>query len=766
MLRFALCLAAALLIASPATARTWFPHGVGGSPIVSPVVTPGGSPPTVNAGSAAGVTMTATYNSITPVVHGSSGDYGYGLGGVFRWDAIPFVEYGKTGANTVFQVGLFTAHPATNAQKTAGAATNIIDVKVRCDGGFYATITGQTANANAGNVSDWNFTGHTADWPDGIHKCDAVAEPTTGPDIIAEGPGIDQYGNLYEEVKIDGVSVSNTAGGSGHILTVPASPNVLNFNGAGTSSSVVSIGQSVTMYGAAPNTFIDGDSTHNQTSCTSESGLNCSGTGRAGTYHVTQPQNTAANPAQFGVRRSYYFITNYNGTLYRPKAFFSLAGNDSTGNGTSGNPYLTMGKAMNAMAAADSASFHKGLYGATVCAMGGSTYTYSGIAFGFPDSSLGWTTLQGADQAPCSLGGDPGNPSLQAQLGINDRAYFTTRTMWRYLTMTGPNAPTDASPGSSQYLAADHVTAISSRIGYGGLLGSGGAWCVESTSWFGQDGACSGALMTRNVITKYLTTDCQHDVPVIINMQCGYAGPQFFWALGDVTNGSNVITNVHFAPSELSGVNPANVWVPAANPSVATNIAEFGAYQAGVLENLCFPAVPDTLYVIAATSTTLSVGDVNGNPVNANLTCTAANLAWPGSHGDNAQWSAGVNFFSDIVAIGNDFGAASCGVQQGQFVEAPQVSGLYFANNRFCVNVLTGEHVLNNKGGNENYISSLNTFINGGGPQQDLQQSSNGETYVGDQCINTGQILPVVTAGTNIRALAAASNTCYSTTTP
>lgn len=765
MKRLIAVLAATLLTACATPAAAWLRHGTasGGGGGTSPLVTLGAFAPTVNAGSSAGVTVTATVNTLTAANNGSSGDYGYSLRGSLRWDDIPFLEVGSPGVATTRHIGFFPYHPPTDVEKVAGLASNIVSAQVRCDGGAWFTITGPSANPDAGGVTDWNFQVTTgAGVADGLHQCDVIARPATGPDIIAQGPALDDYGNLIETAKANAVTINNGSAGSGSILTVPASPTMYNFNGTNISSNIVSIGQSVSMYGVAANTFIDGNSTTNASACFAETGTNCTGAGRGGTYHVSRPQLVASNPATFGTHRSHYFLTNYNGTLSRPTKFVGLGGADTTGCGTSASPCLTISYAQGRIIAADAAAFHKGKYGGTVCLMGGSGYSYSGTA-SKPDSSVGWTVIQGADQAPCSLGADPGNPTLTIATGITDRSYYPNRTMWRYMNLAGYNAPTTANGGQGWYLAADHVSAKAATMGSGGLLSTGAEYCVESTSWFGNDGACSGALMVRNTTTKYLVADCQHDVAVAVGNVCDYGGPQFFWATGTSSIGSNVITGVNLVP-ELAGYTAAQIWTPNPTPGSGTTPPQVGLFAAGLLESSCFPSGP-LLYVIAATSTTLSLGDISGTPVNATANCTSGNIGWPGAHGDNYQIVVG-NPFSDIYVANNNYALTTGGVQQGLFLETPQISGAYVGNNQFMLNPLNTESALLTKGGNENVIFDNNVFTGGGSMRLDLQQASNGETLIRDQCVGSGTMLPPVIAGTNIRALAATSNGCYSTTTP
>lgn len=282
---------AILACAGPAMAWT---HGVGGGGGNSPVIIPGTQnttnqpQPTVGPGRPILVNALG-YNTITPTQHGSPGDYGYGVKGSIRWNAVQYSNI--TG---VTQVGLFAWHTGTAAEIAAGIATNVDHVNVRCDNGGFFTITGQSAdNGLGGGQPDWNFTIDPANFSAGMHKCDAVAVPTTGPDIIAEGPAADPYSYGYETSKAAVSRLDSggaTFGVAGNILTA-LDTGLLNWNSQTLGGAkVLTIGDSVSALGAGANTFIDGDSTTNASSCTAATGSPCTGDGGGGgkTYHVTQ----------------------------------------------------------------------------------------------------------------------------------------------------------------------------------------------------------------------------------------------------------------------------------------------------------------------------------------------------------------------------------------------------------------------------------------------------------------------------------------------
>lgn len=277
------------LVASPAFAH--FPHGTAGTAGNSPVVTPGASQPTYNAGTSDATHLRLTnvsMNSMTPTFHGSSGDPNYNSRTFGRWTGEPFALMTGT-----FQIGLIAQHPPTNAELKSGMYTNVSSVQVQCDGGSFSTITGPTVNNSAGGVIDWNFTVNDTTWTDGLHQCSARMIPTTGPDGIMEGPPASSLNvNVEPMASTNWMLIdSGTRGTAGHILTIPSGATFYNSHGGGNSGNI-SVGWSVSAFKVAAGTFIDGDSTHNNTSCAAETGSNCTGAGGAGTYHLTGPSQT------------------------------------------------------------------------------------------------------------------------------------------------------------------------------------------------------------------------------------------------------------------------------------------------------------------------------------------------------------------------------------------------------------------------------------------------------------------------------------------
>jgi hypothetical protein len=285
--RIVLAALAALIFATPVLAH--FPHGgvSGGS---SPVVVAGSTQPAYDAAGSTSSNLLLTnvvVNDVTPTYHGSSGDPNYNSRTFGRWDNPAFMLMSGT-----FKVGLFAHHPPTNTELKSGLDSNVSSVQVRCDGGSWYTISAPSANASAGGTVDWNFTVNDTAWADGLHKCDAVMIPTTGPDGIMNGPPITAGGTNADEMQsVDKMIIdSGTRGVAGNVLTVPSTATFLNSRSV-SATGVLGVGWSVSAYRVAAGTFIDGDNTHGNTNCGGGAG-SCTGTGGAGTYHLTGPAQT------------------------------------------------------------------------------------------------------------------------------------------------------------------------------------------------------------------------------------------------------------------------------------------------------------------------------------------------------------------------------------------------------------------------------------------------------------------------------------------
>ena len=225
--KFAAWLVAAALLAlgaSPAAAGPFavmrFLHPA--SLVTAP---PGGTSPDVLPGTGAN---NAVFNSITPTSHGNPADTGYAVAGSCRPTNIPLEEVGQSGSNGTRHFGFVCAHEPSDAELAAGVGNNIDHLLVRVDGGSWYTISSKSTNPDAGGLTDWNFTVNSQNYPDGLHRVAVVGVPTTGPDIVLEGP-LEDAGHYYA-AKITAATISDGAGGPGNILTITGS--VENYNAA------------------------------------------------------------------------------------------------------------------------------------------------------------------------------------------------------------------------------------------------------------------------------------------------------------------------------------------------------------------------------------------------------------------------------------------------------------------------------------------------------------------------------------------------------
>jgi hypothetical protein len=737
MKRLPAVLAALVLAACASPAAAWFPHGTGtGGGGSSPDVLPGGSAPTVTVSSAS---VVGAYNNITPVSYGSSGDYGYSQRGFAVWDDIPLVEVGQSGVNGTRHIGLVAAHSPTATEMAAGVVSNICSVDVRIDQGAWYTITGPTVNPDASGVTDWNFTVNSQNFADGVHQVDAVAKPCTGPSIIMQGP---LFAGIYDPiVRAGGVAIS------GNVLTV--SGTLLNLYGAAEGNNAITVGRSVSATGVAPNTFIDGDSTTGNTDCGGGAG-SCTGTGKLGTYHVTVSQTLSATPGVLGNERSFYFVTDYHNSLGRgTHVTFAcngtcngVTGSDSNSGLTASLPKATVGGAMNAIRTQATGSQHA--FGGTVCLMNsGSNYTYAGSS-SIPAATLGFTKIVSAKSAPCNVATDPGNPTI-----VNDnssRTWFGINVWWQDLTFSG--AATNIDPPFAQKLVVQNVTATGS-VYNGGLLGSGGYACLDSTVRLSYGGGCSGTLIARNNNLKFYSEDGFHGAQLLLNNTVDGGGPRFVWTSGTSTIGSPVITGVTVAP----GYTLAQAFPPTTAGNCASSTGCIGVYSASDSGSGCFSNGNTTIIAVDDVAHTITTD------TNATSACTGP-LTWPGVHGDEIQNQTGVPWMDTYIA-NNDFGASYPGDQQGLYLEATAESGIYVAGNAFRTSPTTVQSPVLVNGGNDHVMYSGNTWSGGGAFRQDNLSASNDETFIGDQCLSSTFAGANYGAGTGNRRKAAASNACY-----
>lgn len=708
----------------------------------------GGSSPDV----LPGVASVPTINNIAATNFGSPGDVGYNVRGWGRYTTPQLIEVGSSGVNGTAQIGAVFAHEPTNAELFSGVASNICSVDVRVDGGAFYTITGESVNASAGGIHDWNFTVNSQNYPDGVHQADEVGKSCTGPNIIMQGP-LEDAGH-YAPAKIGAATISNGSGSAGDILTVTG--NVLNINNS-SGSAVLIPGYSITGMGVGPNTFIDGTSTVNATSCVAQTGSNCTGAGNLGTYHLRSPatQLVASTVLMAGNARSFFFVTDFHNTLGRGVhvLYASKTGNDAW-DGTSPTFVSgTIGPKLNPTSAAariTANSGNSGAYGGTVCMVDGGAWTSDAGVGTQPSALFGWLRFQGADQAPCVHPGDTGNPTLS--FNITDRTWGGLRTWYRYMKFDG--APNTFNVGVADQLVAEHIN-MTENIYTGGLLGNGGVACLESSVTFSNDAGCNAPLV-RNYTGTYYVADGLHGTEVALGNVTVGGGPVMFWATGTATAGQKDITNVSVPAGytlsqifSVGGVFTGNCW--------ADSIGCIGVADPSNGYGSCFPTSDPAPPTSTSETVITAVNDAAHTiTTNRTATCSVTNgpLIFPGVHGDGVQFQTGI-IFADVYFRSNIFGVTFPGRQQGLFNQSV-ISGFYIGKSSF-VNLNTTEKVLAVDGGNEKVIFEANTF-DGNNPVLDGFSNSNDETLVGDKCPQgntfTGN-------GTNIRRHAAASQACY-----
>ena len=739
---FLLC---ALSAALPAEAGGFFSRVKGG-----PAAAPPPTVPTVTPGVAA----VPTINTIASTNFGNPADVGYGVRGWGRYTAPQLVEIGSSGVAGTMHIGAVFAHEATNAELFSGVASNICSVDVRADGGAWFNIPAETVNPDAGGITDWNAIFRSQDFADGLHQVDFVGKPCTGPNIIMQGPLEDA--SHYAPAKIGAATIDNGSGSAGNILTVTA--NVQNINNT-SGSAVLVAGYSITGMGVGPNTFIDGTSTVNASSCVAETGVACTGAGNLGKYHTRSPasQLVASNPMMAGNERSFFFITDFNNTLgrgthvvYVAAAGASPAGNDANA-GTAAAPKLTIASAEGVIYANDSVGH--GRYGGTICLMDGVTIASESGSGNYPVSTLGYTIIQGADHAPCVHPGDTGNPTVHFD-GVS-RTYVGLRGWYRWMNFDGH--PDTGNVGSATSLVAEHVSLVQ-NVYTGSVLGNGGIACLETSIVFAYGGGCNADLI-RNHTGTYYSEDGAHGPTVILGSNYVGGGPTYFWATGTATTGSSVITNATppagYTLSQMfkiGGVIPA--WNCYADSQGCIGVADpnngYGS---------CFPTSDPSPPTPTSETLITAIDDVAHTiTTNRLATCAVTNgpLMFPGVHGDGSQHQVNL-IYHDIYFRDDNFGMTWPGRQQGLFIQnSPGRSGVYVGRTNWK-NANTPEKIIAVDGGNEKFIYENNTWT-GGSTGQDGFVSSNDETFAGDKCMS-GQSFNGV--GTNIRRHQAATNACY-----
>jgi hypothetical protein len=469
----------------------------------------------------------------------------------------------------------------------------------------------------------------------------------------------------------------------------------------------------------------------------------------------------------------------------------------------------------------NSGATFQGKWGGTICLMDGGSFDYSGTSFGVPWGTTGWVNFQGADKAPCTHPGDVGNPTLT--VAFADRSYFNGHDFWRYLTEIGH--PDDGGPSNATYFGVDHVTSKGGHMTTTGLLGTGRLYCLESTNFYGQGGGCDAAMLIRGNTFKYFTDDGFHGGDAVVGNVADGGGPSFGWATGDVTAGSNTISNVTVPGDvDLATAFTGDVWfdvfkaattaqscttgsadlasisgttltvttigsgsphfnvglvvveVSGASIATGTTIVGDATHNASMCTPNCTGSGGAGTYAVSISQSwgASAINSVNTitavNPAAHTMTmgavawqtCAGGNFANPGSHSDG--WQIQVNVYTaDLFFTGNSYGVNYPGFSQGLYLEQKGVSGLYYANNTFnhLPPALDAESDILINGSNTLIMLQGNTWTQATNLRLSNQSISDGLTFVNDTCPNGVAAGSFNGTGTNIRRKAAAVNACY-----
>lgn len=740
----------ALLLLAATPAMAWPVHGVasggGGYAIAG-----SGTQPTPVQGP--GI---ATFNDITPINYGSPGAFGYSLPAVAKWNDVPLVEVGYYdataghGVSGTRHIGVLCAHAPTDTELAAGTGDNVTDVLVRVDGGGWYKITARTTNPDAGNYSDFNFVVTSSNLTDGMHRVDAICEMATGPATIMEGP-LEVPGAYWTTASTgagNNATINNGSTLAGHILTAP------------TGSYGFQYGWSVEGVGVAANTFVDGDANTNPTACVAETGSNCTGNLGAGTYHVTgAAQLVAAMMMTGGDYKSFYFVTNYNGTLNRGthKIYLcggtcgSVTGSDSNSGVTALLPVATT-KAARGKIYTNAGTTGPGAYGAyggIVCVMGGLNYTTDSGVGNDPADTTGFLTYVAANMAPCSVAGDPGSPVMTFPAASGSRVYGSQRVWYKGIIADGgPNTLGGGGDPTQLVLDQSKVVGLALNLDRADntVMGQGGYAMLESAAYIFKTSAAS--YLARNSTLSYGSEDGFHGPALVIGNTTVGVGPIWTFGMqGTVVSGQNTIV--------VSGL-PTLPGIPA-NLQTLSRWFYVGATNTDGISTGGGCMIQGTVVSINNATSTLTM--------DRNATCSETatmNWGWGAAmpHGDNIQFQY-PGQANDVIVADNVFNDLYPTNQQGLFIETVRMAGAYIARNHFNTGDSV-EHNINVNGGNDNWILDSNRFYkgnSGSGYFFDYQASSTNETLNQNTCTGVSPGTFWGSAPVN-RRKAAASSSC------
>lgn len=253
-----------------------------------------------SAGAVPILTAGAGWSGLTaqPAQVGNPGAYGYGDNTIATFDDIPYQTFTT---DHVFYVLAY--HNVTATEFGLGTLNSIAKVSCALDGGSFVDVTTPTTNPADGRTG-YAFKFAASQYTDGQHEVRCIAYPNNGWPVVLQG-------NLppYNWATASATSGTMTTG------------------------SALSVNDSIDcMSGCGNGTYV-----------TASLG--------GGNYTLSNSATFSSQTVKVRARSSLFLNSNKNSTLPTYTLYVnSVTGNDSTGTGTSGNPYATVYAAIDATA--------------------------------------------------------------------------------------------------------------------------------------------------------------------------------------------------------------------------------------------------------------------------------------------------------------------------------------------------------------------------------------------------------------------------------
>lgn len=497
--------ALSLALSSSATAGGFFQRAKGGP---GAVVTAANLTPGSNAGGAGWALFTP------PAALGTPGDDGYADVAEARLDREqhPVLRTGES-----MRLGVVVRHIPTLAEFNAGKNYNQCEVDFWVDGGPMVAVTSETVNPDT-NILDFNVNIREADFPvSGKHEVRWKAVPCTGIPLIGQGEY--QPGQIGTHFSGGGGAISGTTLTATSYNAVP----------------LLKVGDSVIGPHVLPNTFITAD---------------CGGAGGDGCYTVNQSQTVAQEYMEVRDAPSFVFYTSRSNAIPQRIIYVSTTGNDTTGNGTSANPFATLVKAVNP--GFGSSSTEEWFF----CMMAG-THQITGPGAGGGGAGMWnldwWAHIQPSSKAPCN-GTGAGTVNFDATVGAANnnnlgmaRTVFDGVNILKSRGISGDNnfgGTGAARIGSEVAIKNGTFTGIGFNAvddGVGG--GSSGLYCINIQVSLTGNGCNSGVpLIIANSTFDYISVDVLSNGWFVYGNTISHHGP---WpATGNTVAGSNIVTGL------------------------------------------------------------------------------------------------------------------------------------------------------------------------------------------------------------------------------